>query len=255
MADEDITDLTGDETEASGAKSEGKQKKEKAPKAKALKEKKQKPSKEAGDTDEKKSGAGGVILIMILVLILLIGGFAAAVYFNVFQARLIVADVINEPLTRLIIWLDPGFSGVSEQLRADAEEQQKQLTELANDFETRDTEITLREDALNTREQQLDRRASELNSREQQILAMYERTIPLYRRDDRTEQELEDMMSLSRTYTSMAPEAAAEIMLRLHDPRDVAAILYYMSERNAASILAAFKPEYAAEITEILLYY
>jgi len=251
VADEEITDLTVDEEEESGTN--GKQKKEKAPKEpKGKKEKKEKIPKEKG---EKKGGASGVILIMILVLVVLIGGFAAAVYFNVFDARIIVADAINEPLTRLIIWLDPGFSTVDRQMREEAEAREKKIVELEIDLEERIAAVEVHENDLYSREQQLDRRASELNSREQQIISMYERTIPLYRRDDRTEQELEDMLSLSRTYSNMSPETAAEIMVKLHDPRDVAAILYYMTERNSASILAAFRPEYAAEITEILLYY
>ena len=248
MAGEEITDLTGGEEEESGAK--GKQKKETAPKE--PKGKKEKIPKEKG---EKKGGAGGVILIMLLVLILLIGGFAAAIYFDVFEARSIVADAISEPLTKLIIWLDPGFSTVDQQMRDEAEARERRIMELEFDLDGRIAEAEAREDELFSREQQLDRRASELNSREQQIIQMYERTIPLYRRDDRTDQELEDMLSLSRTYSNMAADVAAEIMVKLHDPKDVAAILYYMSERNAALIFTEFRPEYAAEITEILLYY
>jgi len=251
VADEEITDLTGGEEEETAAK--GKQKKGKTPKEpKEPKGKKEKVPKEKG---EKKGGAGGVILIMLLILVLLIGGFAAVVYFDVFEARSIVADAINEPLTRLIIWLDPGFSTVDQQMRDEAEARETRIVELEVDLDRRIAALEERENEIHSREQQLDRRASELNSREQQIIAMYERTIPLYRRDDRTEQELEDMLSLSRTYSNMSPDTAAEIMIKLHDPRDVAAILYYMTERNAASILAAFRPEYAAEITEILLYY
>jgi len=248
VADEEITDLTGDDEEESGAK--GKQKKEKAPKE--PKGKKEKIPKEKG---EKKGGAGGVILIMLLVLVLLIGGFAAAIYFDVFEARIIVADAINEPLTRLIIWLDPGFSTVDQQMRDEAAARERRITELETDLEGRIVAAEERENEIFSREQQLDKRASELNSREQQIIQMYERTIPLYRREDRTDQELEDMLSLSRTYSNMDAETAAEIMIKLHDPKDVAAILYYMSERNSALILAEFRPEYAAEITEILLYY
>jgi len=83
---------------------------------------------------------------------------------------------------------------------------------------------------------------------------MYERTVPLYRRPDITDQELEDMISLSRTFTQMSPETAAVILVQLYDPRDVASLLYYMGERNAAAILAVMDISYAAEITEILLY-
>jgi len=94
----------------------------------------------------------------------------------------------------------------------------------------------------------------ELDSREAQIIAMYERTVPLHRREPMTEEEIDDMVSLSRTFTQMSPEDAAAILVQLYDPRDVAAILYFMSERNAGAILATMSERYAAEITEILLY-
>ena len=252
MADDDVTDLTeeGGESEAAG---KGKKKKEKTPKlpkaGKEPKEKKEKAPKEKGGS------AGGIILIMIIVLIILIGGFGAALYFDVFDAREITAEIVTQPLLDIIIWLDPGYSTINQRLIEEQAEQEQWFREQSGKMDEREEFIILQEDALTAREQQVERRANELNRREEQILAMYERTVPLYRRDDRTEQEMEDMLSLSRLYTNMSPEAAAERLVALHDPRDVAAILYYMGERNAASILAAFDVRFAAEITEILLYY
>jgi len=245
MADEEVTDLTENEESADAGKGK---KKEKAPK-----EKKEKVKKEKGEKGEK-GGAGSVILIMVLVLIILIGGFSAALFFDVFSAREIIADVVTEPLLDVIIWLDPGFSSIRQRLVIEEEAQIRRLEERREEFEIREEDIVLREGILNTREQLLERRSFELDRREEQIIAMYERTIPIYRREDRTEQEIADMNSLSRTYTQMSPDTAADILVRLYDPRDVAAILYYMSERNAATILAAMDPAYAANITEILLY-
>ena len=249
MADEEVTDLTEGE-EDSDAKAKGKQKTEKAPKA--AKEKKEKGSKDKKEKGEK-GGSGVIILLMILVLVVLIGGFGAAVYFDILGAREIVADAITEPLLNLIVWLDPQFSTVDQQLRDERAAQERRFAEREADFEDREEEIILQEDILIMREQALDRREMELNNREDQIIAMYERTIPIHRRE-MTEQELEDMLSLSTTYTQMSPESAAAILVELYDPRDVAAILYYMGERNAGSILAVMRPNYAAEITEILLY-
>jgi len=250
VADEEVTDLTEDGEAASKGKK--KQKKVKEPTAENAPKEKKKP-KEKG---KKKGGGGGggVVVIMILVLLILVGGFGAAMYFDVLGTRSVVAEFVNDPLIRVVIWLDPAFSTVDRQMRVDAEVRERRIEELENDAKERNEESLLREDILNTREQQLDRREQELNNREQQIIAMYERTIPIYRRD-MTEEELEDMMSLARTYTQMSPEDAASIMARLYDPRDVAGILYFMAERNKGSILAAFAPEYAAQVTEILLYY
>jgi len=259
LADDDITDLTEDE-ESSGSAGKENQKKQKAPKApkepKEPKEKKgkdKKDSKETGEDAEKKGGAGGIIIIMILVLVILIGGFGAAMYFNVLGARSIVANAVNDPLIKLVIWLDPGFSSIDDRMRAESASRDKRHAEKEAELEERDEEVTLREDSINSREAQLDRRERELDSREAQIIAMYERTVPIYRRD-MTEQEQEDMESLSRTYSQMSPSDAAERLARLYDPRDVAAILYFMMERPRAAILAAMNPTYAAEITEILLY-
>jgi len=248
VAEEEVTDLTED---GEGADDKGKKKGKKEPKEpKAPKEKKEKGNK----GPKEKGGAGGIIIIMILVLLILIGGFAAALYFDIFDARVIIAEVITEPLLDIIIWLDPGYSSINQRLAAEGEAQERRFEERTESLDKREEEIKMREEILNSRELQIERRTFDLDRREEQIIAMYERTIPIYRRDDRTEQEIEDMISISRTFTQMSPDTAALILVRLYDPRDVAAILYYMGERNSASILAAMDPGYAADITEILLY-
>ena len=250
MADEEVTDLTDGEGSDSGAADKGKKKGAKAPKEpKEPKEKKEKKPK----GPKEKGGAGGIIIIMILVLLILIGGFAAALYFDVFDTRVIIADIITDPLLDIIIWLDPGYSSINQRLLTERELQERRFEERAEDLDNREAEVKQLEDILTSREQQLDRRAFDLDRREEQIIAMYERTVPIHRRD-MTDEELDDMLSLSRTFTQMSPETAAQILVELYDPRDVAALLYYMGERNAASILAVMNVDYAAEITEILLY-
>jgi len=248
MSDGEVTDLTDEQSETEEKSKGGKPPKEK----KEKKPKKEKSEKQKGDKSEK-SGAGSIILIMILVLVILIGGFTAALYFDVFDSREIIADVITEPLLDVIIWLDPGFSSINQRLIAEGEAQERRFEERGIEYDEREEIIEMHESFIETREQQLDRREQELNRREEQIIAMYERTIPLYRRE-MTDEEYTDMMSLSRTYTQMSPDVAAGILVRLYDPRDVAAILYFMGERNSAAILAVMDPGYAANITEILLY-
>jgi len=255
MADEETTDLT--EGEDAPASAKGKGKKEKAPKEpkapKEKKEKKEKQKKVKGEDDGEKGGAGGIVIIMILVLAILIGGFSAALIFDVFSAREIMADVITEPLLDVIIWLDPGFSSIRSRLETEEEAQIRRMEERRAEMELMEADWALREAAIESRELQFERRGFDLDRREEQIVAMYERSVPLHRRD-MTEEEMDDMLQISRIYTQMAPDVAAERLVRLYDPRDVAAILYFMGERNSASILAVMDVAYAAEITEILLY-
>jgi len=248
--DDDVTDLTEDAEEPAPA-SKDKPKKEKAPKVeKPPKAKKEKAPKE---NDDSKSGAAGIVLIMILIVILLIGGFGAVLFFDLFSSRQIVGDVVNDPLIRVVTWLDPRFNTIEQQLVIDAETQSKQHAERTEELDIREENIVFLENDIATREQLLERRALELDNREAQIIAMYERTVPIHRRE-MTEEELEDMISLSRTFSRMSPEDAAKILRQLYDPRDVAAILYYMTERNASAILSTMDERYAAELTEILLY-
>jgi len=258
VSDGNTTDLTEDGEPAAAGKGKKAPKAPKAPKEpKAKKEpkvKKEKKVKDPKDQIGKGGGAGGIILIMLLVLIILISGFAAALYFDVFNAREVIGDVLTDPLLDIIIWLDPGFSTISARLEAERMTLERRYQERNEELDEREDQILLLEGVLDTRESLLDRRENDLDRREEVIIAMYERTVPLHRRDPISEQDLEDMRSLSRTYTQMAPDVASERLIRLYDPRDVAAILYFMAERNAAAILAAMDPGYAANITEILLY-
>jgi len=252
MADEEVTDLTeeGSSAPAKGKKPPKAPKEPKEPKTgKEPKDKKDKGQK----SKEDKSSAAGIIIIMILVLIILIGGFAAALYFDVLDARAIIADVVTAPLLEVVIWLDPEYHTISQRLRAEEEASVRRFIERAEELNRREEQIVIMENMLNSREIQVERRTNDLDRREEQILAMYERTVPLWKRD-MTEEDLADMISISRTFSSMSPEEAATILVNLYDPRDVAAILYYMSERNTASILAQMDTRYAANITEILLY-
>ena len=254
MPDEEVTDLTEEGSEskaepakekpAKPAKSESDDSAAKASKAKG---------KGKGKAQKKGGGGGGVIAIMLIIALLLAGSFGAAVYFDVFSARAITSDLLKDPLLKVVIWLDPTFSTVDERMRNEAEARDRRLTTLEEKLEERIEELLQRESRADTREQQLDRRAIELNNREEQIIAMYERTVPLYRRD-MTIQEREDMETYARTFTQMAPEAAAQILVGTGSVDDVAAILYFMSERNAAAILAAFHPDYASAVTNVWLY-
>jgi len=266
---EEVTDLTEEESPEDNPK--GKKGKEK----RAKKEKKSKNAEGgivdaegkdgAEDVDgkgkkgkepkvkaEKRSGAGGIILLMALVLFILLGGFGAALYFDALGARIVVGNAINDPLLDLVAWLDPNYNTIEMRQQAEAQAQEIRFRERIDELNAREVEIEYEESLLLTIEEQLDRRALELDNREAQIELMLDRTIPLHRRD-LTEDEIADIVSLSNSYTQMAPEIAANIMVQIHDPRDAASILYFMPERNRGAIMAAMDVRFAAHITEILL--
>jgi len=260
MSEGDVTDLTED-----GAPDAGKGKKVKEKKVKE--KKKDKNSKDSGDgvdgfdgedgqkvKGKKKGGATGIIVLMLLVLFLLVGGFGTALFFDALGARMVVANAINDPLIDLVIWLDPGFNTVADRMRADAELYESRFRAREQAMDERDSAIIEKEYELQRLEEQISRREADMERREAQLEAMADRTIPLHRRD-MTEQEFEDMVSLSNTYAQMAPEVAATIMVALHDPRDVAGLLYHMAERERAAIMTEMTPAFAAHVTEILLYY
>jgi len=231
---DNINDEIVDLTEPEGQEDAEKEKKKvKAPKPpKPPKNDEPKPEKKAKG---KKKKGGKLKLILIIVLVVLIAGFIfEELYFNYLGTRDIFIDAI--------VKLDPDYR--TREANLDIKE-----TDL-NKFQA---ELDTRERTITSRESQYERRNADLNSREETIREQEQQSAPLYKRQ-LTEQELEDMQSLSRSYSLMAPEVAATILGELGNSNDVATILYYMTERNAAAILAVMNPDFAAELTNILLY-
>ena len=254
---DDFRDLTEDEADpddnGKGKKKEPKQPKpEKQAKTQAEngqkeqakgKEKKESKKGKKNKADKKKKG-GKVKLILILVLVILVGGIVFVEFINPELNMLGLRDLLVENVVKL----DPAF--------VSAEERQVSL-------DTYEAETAVREAAVASREAQVDRRRADLDAREAELRDRELKLIPIYRRI-MTAQEADDMESLSRTYSMMSPEAAAEIFDELYAAKpanrreevaqDIAAILYHMTERSAAAVLSAMDAELAAEITLILLY-
>gem|GEM_PF-791838 len=287
LADEDVTDLTEeDEEEESGKKKKGKkEKKPKEKKEKAPKEKKEKKPKEpkpkkgdpTGPTTEGEK-SGGKFIVFVIVLVLLISSLiAATIVFNFFSVR----DMVTQTLINAVIALEPDFATVDHELvnrEAQLRSREAQLLQLENvvsgleeelidlaeflapaEFDSFAEFITAFvrglidiEAGLQTRQAQLDRRSAALDRLEGITEEEETERLPLFRRH-LTTQELEDITSLSRTFTQMSPQTAADILAELEDPDQVASILYFMGERNASAILAVMNVEFAAELTEILL--
>ena len=236
---DDFADLTDDESESETnekARTPAAQKNPRPPAAaKAAKEKAPKMSRKERKALGIKKKGGKLKIILLIILVLLVAGFVAEeVYFNWLGTRDMVIDAV--------IKLDPNIRARGARLDA----REAALAEKEEAFEARERQVLTRETQNERRKAELDRTAAELADREL-------RATPIYRRQ-MSEQELEDMVSISRAYSQMQPESAAAILGELDSNEDVAAILFYMTERNAAAILAVMEPEYAARITSILLY-
>ena len=182
-----------------------------------------------------KKKRGKLKIILIIVLVVLIAGFVAEeLIFNYLGVRDVFIDAV--------ISLDPDY----------VDHEQEYLDREA-ELNSRESDLVRREQAAASRETQNERRTRELGLWEDVLDEREQMSSPLWRRI-MTDQELLDMQSLSRSYSLMAPESAADILVELEEPEDVAAILYFMTERSAAAILAVMEPDFAAELTEILLY-
>ena len=178
---------------------------------------------------------GKLKIILIILLVVLIAGF---VYEELTINWLGTRDMLIEAVIRL----DP-----------DVRHREAGLDAREVAIAAEETDLAERTRVVQSREDRLVSRAAELDRKEAEIIEREIRATPIYRRS-MSEQELADMVSLSRYYTQMAPASAAAILVEMTHSEDVAAILYYMAERNAAAILAVMEPEFAAEITSLLLY-
>ena len=186
-------------------------------------------------TNGKKKKGGKLKIILIIVFAVLVAGFIfEELYFNYLGTRDIFITAVMK--------LDP-----------DLKTREEELKEWETELDARENALTTRERSAQSRETQNEKRKEELDARESEIFEQSQWMAPLYKRE-MTEQEILDMQALSSTYSMMSPESAAAILMELVQADDVAAILYFMNARNSAAILASMDPEFAAIITEILLY-
>ena len=191
-------------------------------------------------------------LLIIIILTLAVAGFVTGVIvLNLFGIR----SVMRDTFISAVVWLDPEFSAIDDTLTRRSDERSAALDERELALNELDSELELLKEQLDTMEARLDRREANLVRREeqqQQQLQIDESDIPFFKRH-MSEEELAEKMSISITYTQMAPADAARILVELTDDNYVATVLYFMSERNRAPILTEMETEYAALITEILL--
>ena len=205
------------------------------------KEKRSKNFDEFGNPIPKKK-RGLLKALLVIVPILLCAGFVfGLIYFNWFYARNLLIDSVNR--------LDPEFA----QARRDFYMYSEAIDERMEEMFEFEYELFDRNEALDRREADIEFMRQGLEMKEQDLIEREERRRPIYRSDP-TSIEYEEMRILGAIYSAMAPAAAAERLIELHSRANAAAILMFMSQRDASAILAEIEPADAARITEILLY-
>jgi len=256
MADninEDVTDLTDDSVAEAQEQPKRRRDAQTTPPPPPPVDKKGAKTADKTGNGKKKKKNRLLILLLIGIPVILIGAFVTLVIINLFGMRDIVGGFLKDPLIDAVVWFDPEFSSVEATIREAGTKRQKELDERENGIAEREAELEGLGLALDDRETQLDRRSDALDRREQNISQVEtSANVPVYQRV-LTEKEIEEMQSLSRSFSSMSPEAAAGILAELYTLEDAATILFYMTERNAGAILAVLDVEIAARITEILL--
>ena len=212
-------------------------------KKKKKKDKKSKNVDEFGNELPKKKRRLLKILLIVIPVFLCAGFVFGVVQWNLFGVRDVVIETVNR--------LDPEFAETRRNyitLRAvELEEAIDAFWIEAEDYRD-EMEAEFREI-----EERHELTRLELEDWEAELVEREQRLVPIYRRDPDGEEFLE-MQNLGNIYSAMSAAAAAERLIELHDRRDAAAILLFMSETAAAAILSEMEPRIAAELTDILLY-
>lgn len=126
--------------------------------------------------------------------------------------------------------------GIDLEIIQDVEKRQKEL-------DSREAELNRREERLNALQKDLDRQISELRA----VQAKIEEQIAL-----RKDIEDQAVNRLAKTYASMPPESAAELIQQI-DRAIAIRVLGAMKERSAGRILAAVPPNVASSLSEGLV--
>ncbi len=168
-------------------------------------------------------------LFLFIFIILLIGAFCAAVYLDYFEIRTKMIDFLSS--------FDPEYVAYTEKV---AEAEQK-LVEL----ETWEGVLTEQENSLAQRTADLDDREVEISEQSVSSQLLY--------RGNLSDERIAELQNLGNIYSTMDPAAAAEILPQLYGVIDMAAIIYYMDESAAATLLSLLNSALAAQITDEML--
>jgi flagellar motility protein MotE (MotC chaperone) len=256
----EAADLTPEAPEAPVQVEKGGAKKAKAPKAPPAAKKAAAPrampgekpgkkpaqkggSKQAAGAGRPKGGFPKILLVLApIVALLLVAGLC--LYLDLFAWR---SSLVKSAVTTLAS-LDEDYRPYSEALA----ERESALNSRAAELDTREEEARQREEALATESGRLERRAAALDEREKTLNGRQISLTPLFRREISTE-KLAELKNLGKIYSGMEAEAAAQALSLLNSNVEMAEVLFYMDKTAASALMAALKPELAAQITSEML--
>ena len=162
-----------------------------------------------------------LLIGLILLVILIVGGFIAAVKYDVLSTENVAMLNENLGLYRLPLVGNGKYFEVPEGVEWPPKEEEEQLPEPEPVIEEKLTEVKIDKKAID--EQRAQREA----------------------------EEKKRVAKLARIYESMKPEAAANALINV-DWDTTVLIFQRMSEDSVAQILSKMDPEVAAQLTEML---
>ncbi|MBF0169657.1 MAG: hypothetical protein HQK87_00985 [Nitrospinae bacterium] len=119
--------------------------------------------------------------------------------------------------------------------------------EILQDVEKRQKALDAREKELDRKEERLNALSGDLDSQITELKALQAKIEEQIKM--RTDLEDEAVTKLAKTYGSMSPTNAAQLIGKL-DRRIAVRVLSAIKERNAARILAAMPPDLASDLSE-----
>lgn len=188
-------------------------------------------ARELADDKGKRSGKDGkkrsrfpIVLIIILIILVLLGGSVAVLYFS-------------GNLTKLI---DGALNAVGLQMISSASAPPAAETpEPADSLDYFGGSIDIIEEAKPGVSEPVEATPTPPKTFEE-IRAGF------------SEEKLAELKQVGTIYSKMDPEAAAKIMTKIYDVRQIAIIIYYMRPASSALVLAKLDPALAAEVTTLL---
>jgi flagellar motility protein MotE (MotC chaperone) len=185
----------------------------------------------AKDKEKPRKKRKGFIIVFILVfLFVIIGGAVLMFIYDFFSIQGIVFEFLHN--------LDPDYA--------------QNVTIKERNNVQKEAELEAFEEELNARQTGLDIRQRELDEAEASLESAQGNINPIYW-PPVNEEDIQFMEDISTTFAAMEPVNAADIMVRLYDVEDMAAIIYYMDEDAAGAILESMSAVTAAQITNALL--
>lgn len=193
-----------------------------------IEDKKGKKGKKGKKDKKKKSGFRKIILILMIFIVLVVGA-GAALYFSGNLNTIFETVGLTKPPAEITI----------EQKQAALDQREAALNEREQGLNDRQTQLDTQQKAFDDA-QSAASASADANKPFEEILAGF------------SEEKLAELKQVGSIYSKMDATAAAVIMTKIYDDKQLAVIVYYMQPAASALVLAKLDPALAAGVTQIL---